>query len=108
MSDKRAAAFPDVPTMKEQGLPKLVVQTWYGLFAPAGTPAAIIAKLNSEMNVLLGQVEVGEVLARQDMIAVGGTPERFATLVSATWHAGRASWPRRTSRPTEGDRGWKS
>jgi tripartite-type tricarboxylate transporter receptor subunit TctC len=68
--------------MKEQGLPKLVVQTWYGLFAPAGTPAAIIAKLNSEMNVLLGQVEVGEVLARQDMIAVGGTPERFATLVS--------------------------
>jgi len=83
MSDKRAAAFPEVPTMKEQGLPKLVVQTWYGLFAPAGTPAAIIAKLNSEMNVLLGQVEVGEVLARQDMIAVGGTPERFATLVSA-------------------------
>jgi tripartite-type tricarboxylate transporter receptor subunit TctC len=69
--------------MKEQGLPKLVVQTWYGLFAPAGTPAAITAKLNSEMNVLLGQVEVGEVLARQDMIAVGGTPERFATLVSA-------------------------
>ena len=81
MSDQRSAAFPDVPTMKEQGLTNLVVQTWYGLFAPAGTPAAIVAKLNTDVNSLLDQAEVRQVLARQDMSAVGGTPERFAELV---------------------------
>ena len=81
MSDKRSAAFPDVPTMKEQGLPNLVVETWYGLFAPAATPGAIVTKLNSDMNSLLDQAEVRQVLARQDMSAVGGTPERFAGLV---------------------------
>jgi tripartite-type tricarboxylate transporter receptor subunit TctC len=81
MSDKRSTAFPDVPTMKEQGLPNLVVATWYGVFAPAGTPAAIVMKLNAEMNSLLAEPEVRQVLERQDMIAIGGTPERFAELV---------------------------
>ena len=57
MGDKRSAAFPEVPTMKEQGLPNLVVETWYGLFAPAGTPAAIVTKLNGDMNALLQQAE---------------------------------------------------
>jgi tripartite-type tricarboxylate transporter receptor subunit TctC len=83
MSDERAAAFPDVPTMKEQGLPNLVVQTWYGLFAPANTPAAIVTKLNTDVNSLLGEGEMRQVLARQDMNVVGGTPERFAGLVRA-------------------------
>ena len=81
MSDGRSAAFPDVPTMKEQGLPNLVVQTWYGLFAPANTPAAIVTKLNTDVNSLLGEEGMRQVLARQDMSVVGGTPERFAGLV---------------------------
>jgi tripartite-type tricarboxylate transporter receptor subunit TctC len=81
MSEERSVVFPDVPTMKEQGLPNLIVQTWYGLFAPAGTPAAIVTKLNADMNSLLDQAEIRQVLARQDMNAVGGTPERFAGLV---------------------------
>src|SRR4051812_10364937 len=79
MSERRASAFPDVPTMKEQGLPKLVVETWYGLFAPAGTP--VVAKLNADLNALLGESEVRELLARQGMNAVGGSAEQFAQMV---------------------------
>lgn len=81
MSDKRSAAFPDVPTMKEQGLPKLVVETWYGIFAPAGTPGNVVAKLNTDVNALLEQPDVRELLARQGMNAVGGSAERFAEVV---------------------------
>ena len=81
MGEKRAAAFPEVPTMKEQGLPNLVVETWYGMFAPAGTPAAVVAKLNADVNALLQQADVRELLARQDMNPVGGSPERFGDMV---------------------------
>ena len=81
MGEKRVPAFPDVPTMKEQGLPNLVVETWYGLFAPASTPPAVIAQLNADLNALLQQPEVREALARQDLITVGGSPERFGDMV---------------------------
>ena len=81
MGEKRSHAFPEVATMKEQGLPNLVVETWYGLFAPSGTPAAVVAKLNADVNALLEQGEVREALARQDLNAVGGSPERFGELV---------------------------
>jgi tripartite-type tricarboxylate transporter receptor subunit TctC len=81
MGEERSAAFPEVPTMKEQGLPNLVIETWYGMFAPAGTPVAVIAKLNADINALLQQVEIRELLARQDLNAVGGSPERFGEMV---------------------------
>jgi tripartite-type tricarboxylate transporter receptor subunit TctC len=69
--------------MKEQGLRNLVVETWYGMFAPAGTPTAVIAKLNGELNALLQQADVREVLARQDLNPVGGSAERFGDMVKA-------------------------
>ena len=81
MGEKRSPGFPDVATMKEQGLPNLVVETWYGLFAPAGTPGSVIAKVNADINALLEQSDVREMLARQDMHAVGGTSERFGEMV---------------------------
>ena len=81
MGEKRVPAFPDVPTMKEQGLPNLVVETWYGLFAPAGTPPAIVTQLNADLNALLQQPEVRDALARQDLNTVGGSPERFGEMV---------------------------
>lgn len=81
MGEKRSAAFAEVPTMREQGLPNLVVETWYGLFAPAGTPPAVVAKLNADMNALLQQAEVREALARQDLNIVGGSADRFADMV---------------------------
>jgi len=81
MSAERSPAFPDVPTLKEQGLPKLEVYTWYGSFAPAGTPAAAVAKLNGEINVILQQPDVRDLLAKQGMNPAGGPPERLGELV---------------------------
>jgi len=81
MSAQRSPAFPDVPTLRELGLPDLEVDTWYGMFAPAGAPGAVVAKLNAELNPLLKQPEVRELLAKQGMAAAGGTPERFGDLV---------------------------
>ena len=81
MSPTRSPAFPDAPTMREQGLSNLEVDTWYGVFAPAGTPGTIVAKINAELNALLKITEVRDVLAKQGLDAAGGTPERFAERV---------------------------
>jgi tripartite-type tricarboxylate transporter receptor subunit TctC len=81
MSAERSPAFPDVPTLKELGLPDLEVDTWYGMFAPAGTSNAIVAKANAELNALLKQPEIRDLLGRQGMVAVGGSAERFGELV---------------------------
>jgi tripartite-type tricarboxylate transporter receptor subunit TctC len=83
MSAERWPAFPDVPTFKEQGLPRLEVYTWYAAFAPAGTPAAAVAKLNADINAVLQQPELRETLAKQGMSTGGGPPERLAELVKS-------------------------
>ena len=75
MSAKRADAFPDVPTLKEQGLPALEVETWYAMFAPAGTPAPIVQRLNRELNDFLGQADVRDVLEKQGLVPEGGAPQ---------------------------------
>jgi tripartite-type tricarboxylate transporter receptor subunit TctC len=90
MSAERSQAFPDVPTLKEQGLPDLEVETWYGAFAPAGTPAAVVDRINSDLNLLLKEPETREFLAKQGMSAVGGPPERLGELV----HRELARWTR--------------
>lgn len=81
MSPQRSPAFPDVPTMKELGLGDLVVETWYGVFAPAGTPRAVVGKVNAELNALLKQPDVRALLEKQGMNPEGGSPERFGALV---------------------------
>ena len=81
LSDSRSPAFPDVPTAKEQGLPNLVVETWYGVFAPAGTPAATVTRLNAEFGVLLRKPETRAVLAQQGMRPVADRPERLGILL---------------------------
>ena len=81
MSAERTKAFPDVPTLREQGMPNLEVETWYGVFAPAGTPPAIVQRINADLNEFLKQPPVREVLAKQGLEAVGGAPDRFALLV---------------------------
>jgi len=81
MSARRAEAFPDVPTLKEQGLPDLEVETWYAMFAPAGTPAPVVSNLNREMNELLKEADVREVLEKQGLNPGGGTPEELGERV---------------------------
>jgi tripartite-type tricarboxylate transporter receptor subunit TctC len=81
MSAERSPAFADVPTLKEQGLKDLEVETWYGVFGPAGMPASATARINQDFDALLKDAEIRELLARQGMSAAGGPPERFEALV---------------------------
>jgi tripartite-type tricarboxylate transporter receptor subunit TctC len=60
--EKRLAALPDVPTMKEAGYPELTVITWYGIHGPAGIPAAVVEKINGETNKALKNAEVAKVI----------------------------------------------
>jgi len=75
MSYERSAAIPDVPTLREQGLRELEVETWYGVFGPAGTPPALVAKINSDVNAALQDAGVRDALAKQGMSPAGGPPE---------------------------------
>ena len=89
LSNERSPAFPDVPTMKELGHPKLVVDTWYGIYAPAGTPRDVVTRLNAEFNALLQLPETREAFAKQGLAPVADRPERLADLVEqelARWN----------------------
>jgi len=87
-SATRAAALPDVPTIAESGYPGFEASSWFGLLAPAGTPAAVIAKLNGEGNRWLASPEAQQKLQAQGANAAGGTPAEFAhhiNLETAKW-----------------------
>ena len=83
MSAERSQAFPEVPTLREQGLPDLEVETWYGAFAPAGTPAAAVSKINTDLNALLAEESIKAFLAKQGMSPAGGAPERLGELLKS-------------------------
>lgn len=77
---RRSSSLPDVPTFIESGLPSLsdfVVDSWVGLLAPAGTPAAVLARLNSELNAVLNDPAVRERLAVLGIDPTPGTSEQF-------------------------------
>jgi tripartite-type tricarboxylate transporter receptor subunit TctC len=79
--DKRAPIAPDVPTFAEQGVANSNVDLWYGLMAPTGTPAAVVDKLNGEVNAILAMPDVREALDKQGMIPTPGKPEALGMLV---------------------------
>ncbi len=82
-SAKRSPNLPDVPTISEAGLPGFDATTWWGVLAPAGTPAAIVARLNSELNAALATTEVREKIALEGGGAMGGSVETFARVLKA-------------------------
>jgi len=81
---QRVPSFPEVPTAEEAGVPGYVVTTWYGLFAPAGTPTPIVSRLHAEM---VKAMQTPDVRARLEGIGADGSvsrsPEEFAALVRA-------------------------
>jgi tripartite-type tricarboxylate transporter receptor subunit TctC len=81
-SAQRAAAFPAVPTLKEQGL-AIDVETWSGALAPAATPPGVVGRISKDMNDLLSTPEHRETLSRQGMSAAGGAPEQFDALIKS-------------------------
>jgi tripartite-type tricarboxylate transporter receptor subunit TctC len=87
---KRVNLIGDVPTVAESGLPGFEVVGWFGIFAPAGTPRPVIAKLNKEINQVLSMPDVQQRFASQGLIPGGGTPEelgRFLRAEMAKWGA---------------------
>ena len=82
-SSKRLAVLPDVPTLSEAGLPGFESYNWQGIVAPAGTPAPIIARLNSEFNRILQDPEVQQAIADTGSQAGGGTPEEFGAFIAS-------------------------
>jgi tripartite-type tricarboxylate transporter receptor subunit TctC len=81
-SGKRQSLAPDLPTLAEQGIRGVEVDGWYGLFAPAGTSPAVIARFNSEVNEILRLPRVTDTLNKQGLATVGGTPGQFGALVA--------------------------
>jgi len=89
-SPQRLASFPTVPTVAELGYPGFEAATWSGLVAPAGTPPAIVARLNAEANKALGSSELKAKLAEEGSTPLGGTPQQFADFIRkehAKWGA---------------------
>ena len=74
---KRAAIAPDIPTVAESGFPGYDVSGWFGILAPAGTPAAIVSRLNGEIVAILQMNDVKEKLAADGSTTVGSTPQQF-------------------------------
>lgn len=79
----RSSAMPNVPTMAEAGYPQLDSGAWMGLLAAAGTPAAVVARLNAEMTKILKDPELIKKLADQAVELSGSTPEEFGSFVRA-------------------------
>jgi tripartite-type tricarboxylate transporter receptor subunit TctC len=79
---KRHPVIPEVPTMAEAGFPGVEMDQWFGLFAPAGTPAAVVQKLNAEFVKALESDEVQNVLRPQGAIIIPGKPEVLAAMIA--------------------------
>jgi tripartite-type tricarboxylate transporter receptor subunit TctC len=87
MGRKRVAALKDVPTIAEAGYPQLASEDWAGILVKAGTPPAVIARLNDAINKALKTDKVREALAKLGTDPGGGTPDAFGVLVrSETAH----------------------
>jgi tripartite-type tricarboxylate transporter receptor subunit TctC len=85
---KRSALLPDVPTLKEAGVDGVDVQQWYGFFAPAKTPKAIVDQLNKALNQVLADKEIVKRLEEHGADVETSTPEQLGALVKSE----RAKW----------------
>jgi tripartite-type tricarboxylate transporter receptor subunit TctC len=82
-SAKRLAAYPDVPTMAEAGVPDLDVRLWSGLFAPTATPVAIVKKLENELMEIIKLPDLRDRLTAMSVDPAGDTAQAFAQIISA-------------------------
>ena len=81
ISDRRATPLPNVPTSKEAGFENFVVDIWYGILGPAAMPAAIVTRLNTEINKALAAPDMKERLLQAGIQPLGNTPEQFASFI---------------------------
>lgn len=82
-STARSTVMPQVPTVQESGFQNFEVIGWFGVLAPAGTPAEVVARLNREINLILQQPDMHERLSGLGLDAAGGTPGDFQKLIAS-------------------------
>ena len=82
-SKERSHLVPDMPTMAESGLPGFDSWTWFGIFGPAGTPPAVVDRVNTEVNRIVSDPAVRERFAQLGFETTGGTPSQFSALVES-------------------------
>lgn len=82
-SEKRNPLLPDVPTFAEAGIAGMEAGLWYGIVAPAGTPKAVVARLNAEINHALGEPDLRERFAAMSVEIVGGPPKAFTRFIDS-------------------------
>ena len=75
--ETRSFVLPEVPTMAEAGVPGVIVEGWWAVYAPAGTPAPVVARLNALVNAALRDEEFAQGLRAQGLETMGGTPEQL-------------------------------
>jgi tripartite-type tricarboxylate transporter receptor subunit TctC len=85
---KRVAVLPDVPTLAEAGYPKLTSEDWAGMLVKAGTPAAIVVRLNTAIDKALKSEKVRDALTKLGVDPAGGSPEAFGSMM----HSEIARW----------------
>jgi tripartite-type tricarboxylate transporter receptor subunit TctC len=82
-SAKRSPAAPDIPTIAESGLPGYEATSWYGILAPARTPAQIVARLHEVLVAVIAAPDMKDKLAAQGLDPVGNTPQQFAAVIKS-------------------------
>ncbi|MDO8768168.1 MAG: tripartite tricarboxylate transporter substrate binding protein [Burkholderiaceae bacterium] len=80
---KRSNSLPDLPTIAEAGVPGYDASSWFGLWAPASTPAALVKRLNEEIKTILAQPDVMQTLKDQGAEAAPDSPDKFAAFIQA-------------------------
>jgi tripartite-type tricarboxylate transporter receptor subunit TctC len=80
---KRLESAPDVPTFDEAGLPGFTAGTWFGLLAPAGTPAEVIARVNKETVAALSAPDLAKEFANRGIVPGGGDPQSFGRFIAS-------------------------
>jgi tripartite-type tricarboxylate transporter receptor subunit TctC len=80
---KRSPNTPDLPTVAESGIPEFESISWFGLLAPAGTPAPIVSKLYQEAAKLAAQPDMREKFAQLGLDSVGNPPDEFAAIIKS-------------------------
>ncbi|HET9733791.1 MAG TPA: tripartite tricarboxylate transporter substrate binding protein [Burkholderiales bacterium] len=82
-AQKRSALLPEIPTLAEAGMPAFDRYTWFGMFAPAGTPRDIVTRVNAEVATALKAPDLLERFAAAGAEAVGSTPEQFVERIKS-------------------------
>jgi tripartite-type tricarboxylate transporter receptor subunit TctC len=88
-SAARHPLLPEIPTFGELGLGGMDISLWYGIAAPAGTPPAIVQRLNAELVRILQMPDIRDGFAKQGADPAGGTPDDYETFMraeQARWH----------------------